>query len=134
MDLIALYVVVSLLTVAVIAAAGIRLKVVQDREMFWAIIQQAVTTRRDAVVGVIALVIYSVVYLVLGNHVHLFYGRLIFTVTPGVVLVLIVSALLVGILFALFSYNLRTLGLTQGKKGTWGVVGSLLAVAVSFCP
>lgn len=134
MDVAVLFGIVSFLSVAAIAACCVRWQVVQNREMFWSITKQALTTRRDLIVGIAALVMYLLVYLVLGNHVHWFYGRLIFTLTAWTAIVAMVSAILVGVLFAVFSYNWRTLGLSKGKTGAWGVLGTMFALVISFCP
>jgi hypothetical protein len=134
MDMLAVILVVSLLTAVAVVVACLKWNVYRDRLDLWAITREALTTRRHAAAGLAELVIYLAASLVLGNHVHYFYGRLIFTLTASAAAVTVLSALLVGLLFTLFSYNLMMLGLTGSKKGSWGMVGTLLAVALSFCP
>ncbi len=134
MDTLVFAVGVSGLTGIVVWAFGMRLKVWQSRHTFLKITRDALTTRTNALAGIIGVLGYLVIYFGLGNRVHYFYNRLIFTVTAPEAILAILSALLVGLLFALFVASLKQLGLTESKKGGWGVAGTLFAVLVSFCP
>ncbi len=122
------------LAAVVIAMACARWHVVRDRAALWAITRNVLAERRYALVGVAGALLYGLVYFVLGGRVVYFYERLLFNVTGTGLVIGILSALLIGVMLALFAYNLQVLGLLQSKKGAWGVAGTLFAVVVSFCP
>lgn len=134
MDTLTAILVVSVLTIIITIAVAIKLKAWQNRQMFWLLIREASASRFNIVIGLIGMLIYLVTYLVLGNHIHYFYNRLIWTGTFAETALAVVSALLVGLVFALFPYSLKKLGIIKSQKGGWGIIGTIFAVVVSFCP
>ncbi len=134
MDTVFFTLAISAVTAAVVFAVGWKLYVWRDRSIIWAAVRGALAVRSNVVVGVIAALVYLFIYFVSGNRVHYFYGRVIWTTNPGEIITSIVSAVLVALVLAFFLESLRQLGLTQSKKGVWGVAGTLAAVIVSFCP
>jgi hypothetical protein len=134
MDTLITILMVSALTIIVTLAVAIKLNAWRDRQMFWLLIRDALGARSNVVIGIIGMLIYLVTYLVLGNHIHYFYGRVIWTGTFAETTLAIISALLVGLVFALFPYSLKKLGIIKSQKGGWGVIGTIIAVIVSFCP
>ena len=134
MDTLTAILVVSVLTIIITIAVAIKLNAWRDRQMFWLLIRDALSERFNIVIGIVGILIYLVTFLVLGNHIHYFYGRVIWTGTLDETTLAIISALLVGLVFALFPYSLKKLGIVKSQKGGWGVIGSIVAVIVSFCP
>ncbi len=134
MDTVIFTLIISALTAAVVFAVGWKVYVWRDRSMIWAAVRNALAVRSNVAVGIIAGLIYLFIYFVPGNRVHYFYGRAIWTTNPGELVTSLLSAVLVALVLAFFLESLRQLGLTDSKKGAWGVAGTLAAVIVSFCP
>ena len=134
MDTLLALIIVSALTVVITVAVGIKLNAWQDRQMYGLLIREALGARGNVLIGIIGILIYLVTYLVLGNHIHYFYGRVIWTGTFAETALAVISALLVGLVFALFPYSMKRLGIIKSQKGGWGVIGAIFAVIVSFCP
>ena len=134
MDTLTGILVVSVLTIIITFAVAIKLNAWQDRQMFWRLVRDALSARVNVVTGIVGMLIYLVTYLVLGNHVRYFYGRLIWAISLSEIVLAVLSALLIGLVFVLFPYSLKKLGIIKSQKSGWGVVGTILAVIVSFCP
>lgn len=128
---------VSLLAIIVVVAICHKLDVFRNRQQFWMVIRNAFTDKVSAIVGLAAVVIYGVIYLFLGGsggRIHYFYGHWIFDVTALDILVALVSAALIGVVMALFSYSIKMLGIFRSKPGGVGIVGTVLALVASLCP
>ncbi len=129
-----LTVAVTVSAAVVIAVFGARWHVVRDRRTLWAIVRNVLAERRYTSIGLAGALVYGVVYLVPGGRVVYFYERLLFNLTASGVLFAVLTAFLIAIVLALFAYTLDLWGLTQAKKGTWGIAGTLFAMVISFCP
>ncbi len=134
MDSFSITILVSVLTVGVTLIVAYKLRAWQERRMFWALIRDALGVRLNAALGIAGALVYLGVYLVGGKHLYFFYGRVIWLIAPAEMTLALVTALLVGLVVALFPYSLKKLGILKSQQSGWGIVGTLLAVIVSFCP
>lgn len=134
MDTQTITLIVSVLTVAITIAIAIKLKAWQNRQMFWLLIRDALSSRMNVLIGIIGMLVYIVIDLIGGKHVYYFYGRFVWGISISQVIMLIITALLIGLVFALFPYSLKKLGILKSQNTGWSAVGTILAVIVSFCP
>jgi hypothetical protein len=134
MDTLTITLIVSVLTVIITVAVIIKLQAWQNRQMFWLLIREALSTRLNVLTGIVGMLVYIIIDLIGGKHVYYFYGRLVWGISISEVITLIITALLVGLVFALFPYSLKKLGIIKSQNTGWSAVGTILAVIVSFCP
>jgi hypothetical protein len=134
MDTFTITLIVSLLTVIITIAIAIKLEAWQNRQMFWLLIREALTSRMNGVIGVVGMLVYIIIDLIGGKHLYFFYSRIVWGISVSEVITLIITALLVGLIFALFPYSLKKLGIIKAQGNGWSALGTILAVIVSFCP
>lgn len=134
MDTLVVTILVSILTILLTVVIAIKLKAWQDRQMFWLLVRDALAARLNVLIGVAGMLVYLAIYLIGGKHLYYFYSRVIWAISFSEIVMGAITALLVGLVFALFPYSLKKLGILNSQKSGWGVFGTILAVIVSFCP
>lgn len=128
---------VSLVSLASMYALARKLNIFQEWIKIQASIRNSLADRRGLLVGILAGLVYAVVFLVFGGQggrVHYFYSRWIFNLTLADTVVGLVAMVLVVIAMAMFVYSWRLMGLQTARKGGLGFVGTLLALLAAFCP
>jgi hypothetical protein len=134
MDTPTITLIVSVLTVIITIAVAIKLQAWQNRQMFWLLIRDALSARLNVLIGIVGILAYLIIYLIGGKHLYYFYGRFVWGINLTEIITSVITALLVGLVLALFPYSLKKLGIIKAQNNGWGVVGTILAVIVSFCP
>ena len=125
MNVTGLVITVSLVGVVVIVVTCVRMKVFRDYRGLTKTIRGCLADRLSALVGLLTVLIFVATSFILQRESD---------VTPLDISAFAISALLMGIVMALFTYSVRRLGIRKSKRGVIGVAGTIVAMLTSFSP
>ena len=120
-----LFITVSLVGVVVIVVACVRMKVFKDYRGLGKTIRDCLVDRLSVMVGLLTVLIFVTTSFILQRESY---------VTPLDISAFAVSALLMGIVIAFFTYSVKRIGIRKSKRGVLGVAGTIVAMLTSFSP